>query len=90
MKVQNWWVKKGILTSSTGPGPELSLASEQFPDEYDPMVFMTGDGHRHPPFEWSNRGARKGFFMALSKAIKYVAMRNRLQTMLRYIRCQNI
>jgi hypothetical protein len=65
MKVQNWWVKKGLLTSGADPAPELSVASDQFPDEYVPMVFMTGDGHRHPPFEWSNRGVWKGFFAKL-------------------------
>lgn len=60
--MQNWWVKKGLLASGLDPAPELSAAAEQFPDEYEPMVFMTGDGHRHPPFEWVNRGVWQGFF----------------------------
>jgi len=62
VKVHNWWVKKKLLTSGLDPGAELALASELFPDEYAPAVFMTGDGHRNPPFEWTNRGVWTGFF----------------------------
>jgi hypothetical protein len=65
MKVNNWWVKKGLLTSGVDPAPELSVAARQFPDDYTPAVFMVGDGHRHPPFEWSNRGVWAGFFDGL-------------------------
>ncbi|NYF22068.1 hypothetical protein HDC36_003544 [Xanthomonas sp. JAI131] len=62
MKVRNWWVKKKLLTCGLDPAAELSVASELFPDEYAPVVFMTGDGHRNPPFEWTNRGVWTGFF----------------------------
>lgn len=62
MKVRNWWVKPKLLTSGLDPAPELSLASVLFPDEYAPMLFMTGDGHRNPPFECTNRGVWAGFF----------------------------
>ncbi|MEM9556785.1 MAG: hypothetical protein AAGC60_21170 [Acidobacteriota bacterium] len=56
-KVGDWWVAtQGLLTSGNDPAPEIGPASDQFPDETDPMVFMTGDGHRHPPFAWTNRG----------------------------------
>jgi hypothetical protein len=55
MKRQNWWDKKGLLTSGRDPTPELALAAAQFPDEYAPMVFMTGDGHGHPPFQWAEQ-----------------------------------
>jgi hypothetical protein len=62
MKVQNWWVKPNLLTSGIDPTKELSMAAEQFPDEFTPMVYMSGDGHRKPPFQWSTRGVWPGFF----------------------------
>jgi hypothetical protein len=62
MKVHNWWVKRGLLTSGIDPTKELSIAADQFPDEYTPMVYMTGDGHRKPPFQWATQDVWSGFF----------------------------
>ena len=58
-----WWFEAGILTSGNDPAPTLENAN--FPDEYTPMVFMTGDGHRHPPFQWTTRGVWPNFFRDL-------------------------
>lgn len=53
----NWWIAtQGLLTSGNDPTPELTQAGDAFPDEYLPMVYMTGDGHRDPPFNWTNNG----------------------------------
>lgn len=65
MKSGNWWVETGILTSGNDPSKTLSSAADQFGDEYDPMLFMTGDGHRNPPFQWVDRGVWKGSFKDL-------------------------
>jgi hypothetical protein len=62
MKIRNWWVKPGLLTSGIDPTKELSIAGEQFPDEFTPMVYMTGDGHRTPPFKWATQDVWSGFF----------------------------
>ena len=40
MKLQNWWVKPSLLTSGIDPTKELSMAAEQFPDEFTPMVYI--------------------------------------------------
>lgn len=62
MKVQLWWVKPGLLTSGIDPTKELSLVAELFPDEFTPMVYMTGDGHRKPPFLWATQGIWPEYF----------------------------
>lgn len=62
MKAGNWWIKQGLLTSGDDPTREMATAADQFPDEYTPLVFMTGDGHRSPPFGWTTRGVWPGFF----------------------------
>lgn len=63
MKYNNWWVQQGLLTTVLDPTGELSDVTDRFfPDEYVPMVFMTGDGHRHPPFRWTERGIWPGIF----------------------------
>jgi hypothetical protein len=62
MKVGDWWVSRGVLTSGDDPSGELAGAAEQFGDDYTPMVFMTGDGHRTPAFQWATRGCFTGFF----------------------------
>lgn len=56
MKNGYWWVAPGLLTSLEDPTSALSSAADQFPDEFVPMVFMTGDGHREPAFQWTGRG----------------------------------
>lgn len=68
MKKGNWWVKEGVLTSSLDPTSEMSLAANAFPSEYVPMVFMTGDGHRRPPFKWTCHEHWLSFFDALVAA----------------------
>jgi hypothetical protein len=67
MKVGEWWVEKGVLTTSVDPTRDLEYAGEQFPDEYVPTVFMTGDGHREPPFAWTARHPWDDFFRNLVK-----------------------
>jgi hypothetical protein len=63
MKVQDWWVKRYLLTSGIDPTPEMSLAAKQFPDEFTPVLYMTGDAHRKPaPFQWASRGFWADFF----------------------------
>ena len=62
MKVQNWWVKPGLLMSGIDPSKEMSIAAKQFPDEYTPMVYITGDGHRTPPFKWATDDTWADFF----------------------------
>jgi hypothetical protein len=62
MKVQNWWVSPGLLISDSDPTKELSTAAKQFPSEYTPMVYMTGDGHRTPPFKWATTDTWADFF----------------------------
>ncbi len=62
MKHGEWWVSPGLLTTGNDPAPELQNAERQFPDEYVPMVFMTGDGHAIPGFQWTGRGVWRGFF----------------------------
>jgi hypothetical protein len=64
MKVQNWWVKPGLLMSGIDPTKELSIAVKQFPSEYTPKVYMTGDAHRTPPFEWATVNVWGHFFLA--------------------------
>lgn len=67
MKEKNWWLKDGLLTSGGDPTANLSFAAGTFPSEYVPMVFMTGDGHRTPPFKWTTRGVWKDFFSEVVK-----------------------
>jgi hypothetical protein len=50
---------------SLPPTKELSTAAEQFPDEFTPMVYMSGDGHRKPPFQ----GRRKVCGRAMSSSV---------------------
>ncbi len=65
-KVGNWWLgTRRLLTSGDDPTGELSAASDQFPDEYTPTVFMTGDGHGSPPFQWLDKGVWPDFFRDL-------------------------
>ncbi len=51
-----------MLTTSVDPTKDLKLAADQFADDYVPMVFMTGDGHREPPFKWATFGPWADFF----------------------------
>ncbi|WP_146041284.1 hypothetical protein [Pseudomonas sp. MPR-ANC1] len=67
----NWWIDKGVLMSDQR-AEELAAAAEQFPDEYDPMIFLTGDAHREPPFRWAARGVWANFFQPLIAANKIV------------------
>jgi hypothetical protein len=62
MKVGKWWVSRGVLASGNDPTVELGGAAEQFGDEYAPMLFMSGDGHRTPGFLWATRGCWEHFF----------------------------
>ena len=65
MKVRNWWVQPNLLTSGNDPTTDLANAAQAFADDYTPMIFMTGDGHRSPPFAWTSRGPWPHFFAAL-------------------------
>jgi hypothetical protein len=62
MKVQSWWVKPGLLMSGNDPTNEMSIAAAQFPGDFEPKAYMTGDGHRKPPFEWAAQGRWPDFF----------------------------
>ena len=57
-----WLIQKGLLTSGLDPSSVIAKAADFFGDEYTPMVFMTGDGHRNPPFKWTTRGVWCNFF----------------------------
>jgi hypothetical protein len=65
MKVQSWWVKPGLLMSGNDPTNEMSIAAAQFPPDSKPRAYMTGDGHRKPPFEWAAQGVWAGLFKQL-------------------------
>jgi hypothetical protein len=70
MRDGHWWIKPGLLTSGEDPTGEMVTASGQFADDYVPMVFMTGDAHRTPPFQWTTRGAWNHFFDDVIQANK--------------------
>ncbi len=55
-------MKQGLLTSVADPTEEIAGAADQFGDEYTPMVYMTGDAHRTPPFQWTTRPQWAGLF----------------------------
>lgn len=67
MKVRNWWIlETGFLASESDPSPILGkIADLNFPDEYSPSIFLTGDGHRSPPFQWVTKNDWPGFFREL-------------------------
>lgn len=56
-------MKQGLLTSVVDPTAEIASAADQFGDEFTPMIFMTGDAHRTPPFQWTTRPHWAGFFV---------------------------
>jgi hypothetical protein len=63
LRIGKWWrATTGLLTQEADPDGELAEAGESFPDEYLPMLFMTGDGHRNPPFAWAVRDLWWGVF----------------------------
>lgn len=64
MRIGKWWVQPGILMVGD-PTASMERAGEAFADDYVPMLFMTGDGHRHPPFEWTARPPWADFFAEL-------------------------
>jgi hypothetical protein len=65
----NWWmVQQGFLRTTLDPSDTLGAAAEEFPDEYTPTVYLTGDGHRDPPFAWTTQNAWPGFFRDLIEA----------------------
>ncbi|MEA2559573.1 MAG: hypothetical protein QOH06_1077 [Acidobacteriota bacterium] len=66
MLKKNWYIKKNILCSGLDPGPALGFIADVFGDEYTPMLFMTGDGHRQPPFSWTTRGVWPDFFRQMA------------------------
>jgi hypothetical protein len=55
-------VKQGLLTSVVDPTVEIATAADLFGDEYTPMIYMTGDAHRTPPFQWTTRPQWAGLF----------------------------
>jgi hypothetical protein len=62
MKVQNWWVKPGLLTSGIYPINELATAKANFPPSAEPTVYMTGDAHRNPPLQWATKDTWPVYF----------------------------
>lgn len=62
MRYGKWWVEQHLLTSGQDATQTLGRVADMFGDEYIPMLFMTGDGHREPPFQWTTRGLWGRFF----------------------------
>ena len=60
MRKGDWWVKKGMLASDESWNSQIAETIKQFPRKV-PRVFMTGDGHRNPPFTWTGQN----FFQSL-------------------------
>jgi hypothetical protein len=67
MLKNKWWVKKNLLFSGLDPGDELGRVADHLGDDYTPMLFMTGDGHREPPFGWTTKGVWPEFFRELAR-----------------------
>lgn len=67
----SWWIDEGVLMSDER-AEDLAAAAEHFPDEYDPMIFLTGDAHREPPFQWAAQGVWADFFGPLIEDNKIV------------------
>ena len=72
MKVRNWWIlETGFLASESDPSPTLGkIADLNFPDEYSPSIFLTGDGHRSPPFQWVTKNDWRASFASSSKTTR--------------------
>lgn len=68
MKVGDWWVHPGVLSSGTDPAAALATAG--FPAASVPMVYMMGDGHASPWFQWADRGVWTARFAPLVAANK--------------------
>lgn len=68
MKVGKWWVQSQILSSGNDPAEDLDGAN--WPEDYAPSLFMSGDAHRTPPFQWTTRGVWPKFFDSLVVADK--------------------
>ncbi|WP_085707454.1 hypothetical protein [Pseudomonas sp. B35(2017)] len=66
-----WWIDEGVLMSDER-ATDLEAAAGHFPDEYDPMIFLTGDAHREPPFQWAAQGVWANFFAPLIEDNKIV------------------
>ena len=64
MRVGNWWVQAGLLITQVFPKEEMDELTDEFPSRDTPGVFMTGDGHRTPPFAWTRLGEWAKFFEA--------------------------
>jgi hypothetical protein len=68
---KSWWIEKGLLMNPAR-AEELAEAADHFPDDYTPMIFLTGDAHRDPPFRWAATGVWADFFRPLIEADKVV------------------
>ncbi|MBV4459278.1 hypothetical protein KVG96_15090 [Pseudomonas sp. COR58] len=66
-----WWIDEGVLMSDER-ATDLEAAAKHFPDDYDPMIFLTGDAHREPPFQWAAQGVWANFFEPLIEDNKIV------------------
>jgi hypothetical protein len=67
MLMNKWWIKKNLLCSGLDPGSELGRVGDHLGSDYTPTLFMTGDGHREPPFSWTARGVWPDFFREMAR-----------------------
>ncbi|MFJ4195415.1 hypothetical protein [Pseudomonas sp. NPDC089534] len=66
-----WWIDEGVLMSDER-AQDIAAAAGHFPEDYAPTVFLSGDAHRKPPFQWAAQGVWADFFGPLIEDNKIV------------------